>query len=137
MLLYHISFSSQRNKSYLLIQTGWKPRGSILHYKLGHYTDSISHLFYADEMLLFTNGSISSIQRLKLYLMVYERSSRQKINFEKSGFYPSRLIQGIQLHRLGRKHGCVARKLPFVLEHRCLRGVAKLFISISKIRYPS
>lgn len=65
-------------------------------------------------MLIFTNGSTRSIRRLKQLLIVYEKAPGQKINFEKSGFYPSTKIQGRQLHKLERKSGCIARKLPFM-----------------------
>lgn len=38
----------------------------------------------------------------------------RRLNFEKNGFYPSTQIQGRQLHKLERKIGCIARKLPFM-----------------------
>ncbi|KAL4296847.1 hypothetical protein GQ457_12G013350 [Hibiscus cannabinus] len=47
----------------------------------------INHLLYADDCLLFIKNSEKEARRLKEVLMVYEASSRQKINVEKSSIY--------------------------------------------------
>lgn len=44
---------------------------------------SISHLFYADDLLLFTNASHRSLCALMKLLQAYERSSSQQINLSK------------------------------------------------------
>lgn len=47
----------------------------------------ITHLFYVDDVLLFTNGSGSSLRNLMTLIRDYEASSGQKINPHKSAFY--------------------------------------------------
>lgn len=56
-------------------------------------------LFYADEMLIFTNGRIQSLQCLTSLMIKYEEASGQKINLE-SAFYPSKLIWHGRLTRI-------------------------------------
>lgn len=89
-------------------------KGAIRPYNLGRNVASISHLFYADDMLVFSNGHARSIAKLKQMLSEYEKSSGQKINFEKIGFYPSKLIPHNRIHRIERTLGCTARKLPLL-----------------------
>ena len=43
----------------------------------------ISHLAYANDIILFTNGSKLLIQRLKAVLNWYEKASNQKVNAKK------------------------------------------------------
>lgn len=87
-------------------------RGSLIPYKLGRNVQSISHLFYADDMLLFTNGRKSSVKEFILLLKAYELSSGQQVNLEKSGFYPSKWVHGRRLNRLARRLGCSAKQFP-------------------------
>lgn len=61
--------------------------GSITCYKVGRSTIPISHLFYADDILVFTYGAERSLMSLKQLLQVYERSSGQMVNLTKSGYY--------------------------------------------------
>lgn len=79
---------------------------------MGRNVKTISHLFYADDMFLFTNSQLRSVGCLKTLLRLYEESSGQQINFSKSGFYPSKLIQRRRLHKLEQRIGCTSRKLP-------------------------
>lgn len=67
-------------------------RGDLNYYRIGRGGLQISHLFYADDMLLFTNAKKRSIANLMQLLRKYEKSSGQEIRFEKSGFYPSKRI---------------------------------------------
>lgn len=57
---------------------------NILPYKVGRNEVSLSHLFYADDVLLFTNGANSSLRTPMQLLQNYERSSGQRINRSKS-----------------------------------------------------
>ncbi|XP_012848325.1 PREDICTED: uncharacterized protein LOC105968242 [Erythranthe guttata] len=54
---------------------------------MGRNELGISHLFYADDVLIFTNGHPQSVTSLKEIINKYERSSRQKTNMTKSGLY--------------------------------------------------
>ncbi|KAI5313027.1 hypothetical protein L3X38_042201 [Prunus dulcis] len=55
----------------------------------------ISHLFFADDSLLFLHASLASCQSLKYLLTTYEKAAGQRINFEKStmAFGPNSDIQ--------------------------------------------
>lgn len=86
----------------------------IKPYKKGRNAESISHLFYADEMLLFTNGQLRSITQLNILLQVYETSSCQKINFEKNDFYPSKAYSKGKITQTWKENWCLAKKFPFV-----------------------
>lgn len=86
--------------------------GEILHYRLGRHVTPISHLFYADDMLVFTNGRIRSLQSLRELLNLYQASSGQEVNLQKSAFYASKKILRGRLIRIQRTLGCYAKKLP-------------------------
>lgn len=60
---------------------------SLIPYKVGRNQISLSHLFYADDILLFTNGVNNSLRSLMQLLQSYELSSGQRINRSKSAFY--------------------------------------------------
>ncbi|MEQ5253585.1 hypothetical protein, partial [Escherichia coli] len=42
---------------------------------------TITHLAFADDILIFANGSRKSLQNIKATLQEYEQASGQKINF--------------------------------------------------------
>ncbi|MQL68439.1 hypothetical protein Taro_000722 [Colocasia esculenta] len=50
----------------------------------------ISHLLYADDTLIFTNGHATNIQKMLKFLTAYEAASGQRINNSKSQFVLSR-----------------------------------------------
>lgn len=56
-------------------------------YKVGQNSLSTLHLLYADDVLIFTNGTDKSLRSLMQLFQMYEQSSGQLINFAKSGFY--------------------------------------------------
>lgn len=47
----------------------------------------VSHLLFADDTVIFTNGSQGSLRRMMAFLNLYEIYSGQKINLAKSSFY--------------------------------------------------
>lgn len=49
----------------------------------------ISHLSFADDVILFTSGRKRSLENLNFFFMQYEVASGQKINRQKSAFYIS------------------------------------------------
>lgn len=53
---------------------------------MGRNEISLSHLFYAIDVLLFTNGTENSLKNLMTLLHEYEKSSVQLISQGKSGF---------------------------------------------------
>ncbi|XP_042415559.1 uncharacterized protein LOC122004794 [Zingiber officinale] len=52
----------------------------------------VSHLAYADDVVIFLNGSLDCVRREMEFLDRYEAQSGQAINAEKSSFFPSRCI---------------------------------------------
>lgn len=46
----------------------------------------VSHLSFADDVIIFSTGAKRNIQRLMNFLSIYEQISGQKINKEKSAF---------------------------------------------------
>lgn len=81
-------------------------RGELQTYKLGRNMDPISHLFFADDMLIFSNGSIRSLRRLRNLLKKYESSSGQQINLQKISMFVSKQIHGRKLIRVQQQLGC-------------------------------
>lgn len=51
---------------------------------VAHGAPTLSHLFFADDSLLFCNAHLSDCSQLLNILRSYEQTSSQKINFEKS-----------------------------------------------------
>lgn len=80
---------------------------------MGRNVEPISHLFYADDMLIFTNGRLRSLQRLKNLMGKYEEAAGQKINLSKSAFYVSKRITRGRLSCIQRLTGCMVKRLPF------------------------
>lgn len=54
---------------------------------MGRRELSLSHVLYADDVLIFTNGSEKSLRNLMKLIKVCERSSGQRVNAAKSGYY--------------------------------------------------
>ncbi|KAG6491492.1 hypothetical protein ZIOFF_052843 [Zingiber officinale] len=52
----------------------------------------VSHLAYADDVVIFLNGSLDCVRRGKGFLDRYETQTGQAINAGKSSFFPSRCI---------------------------------------------
>lgn len=61
----------------------------MIEYKVGRDEISISHLFYTNDVLIFTNGSARSLNNLMNMIRSYEQSSGQMVNIAKSSFYIS------------------------------------------------
>lgn len=90
---------------FILAQEGAKRRGltSLLDHGLvkayhgPRGCPAISHLLFADDTIILTNGSKASLTNLLRFLSKYEEASGQKINRGKSGFlmykntHPSRV----------------------------------------------
>lgn len=87
--------------------------GGLQPYKLGRNIQPISHLLFADDMLVFSNGRIRSLRTLRDLLQRYERSSGQQINLEKSSIFVSKYINGRKLARIQNLLGCKIKEFPF------------------------
>lgn len=58
----------------------------IKPYQIRRNEKSIDHLFYANDVLVFTNGSGRSLTNLMKLIRGYQASSRQQVNLHKSAF---------------------------------------------------
>ena len=61
------------------------------YFHVSRGTTPISHLLYADDTMIFSNGRLSSIKKLLSFLSNFEKSSGQCINASKSCFISSSL----------------------------------------------
>lgn len=61
----------------------------IQGFKLKKNSPSISHLFFADDCMLFSKASLSFARNLIKIINIFAKASGQAINFEKSGFFTS------------------------------------------------
>lgn len=94
----------------------WKKmeqQGRLKPYKLRRNIQPVSHLLFANDMLIFSKGWVRSLQTLRDLLQRYERSSGQKINLQKSSIYASKHIKGRQLVRVHQVLGCQLKDMPF------------------------
>lgn len=64
--------------------------GLMESYSLPRHAPSLSHLCFADDLVVFTRGSRRSVKSLFLFLQVYELASGQRVNWSKSSFLISR-----------------------------------------------
>ena len=64
----------------------------IRGYSLCRYGPKISHLFFADDSLLFCHAQISDTQTIQGILDLYEHASRQRIDKEKTTLFFSKSI---------------------------------------------
>lgn len=62
-------------------------RNSVTSYSIGRQDHPISYLFYADDVLIFTNGSARSLHNFISLIQTYELSSGQQVNMQKSSFF--------------------------------------------------
>lgn len=67
--------------------TGAVSRRTMSGFRPGKFCPEISHLFFADDSLIFCRASIEQVWALKSILSQYEQASGQKINVEKSALF--------------------------------------------------
>ncbi|XP_057247591.1 uncharacterized protein LOC130589950 [Beta vulgaris subsp. vulgaris] len=96
--------------------------------KIGKRVNSISHLFFADDSLLFTRANEEEVEKILDILGTYEAASGQKLNMEKSQVSFSRNIEQ-------EKQDTLQMKLTFkaVEEHEKYLGLPT-YIGSSKKR---
>lgn len=87
--------------------------GQLKSYKLGRNVQAVSHLFFADDMLIFSNGRVRSLKNLSSLLQKYENSSGQQINLRKSSIFASKQIHGQKLMKIQQVLGCRVKNFPF------------------------
>ena len=74
--------------------------GSIAHYALLRDCIRITHLSFANDIVIFARGDRQSVANLVQFLTLYEDGARQRINEPKSFFIVSRRCGAGQIHRI-------------------------------------
>jgi hypothetical protein len=72
----------------------------------------IMTLQYADDTILFSSSGSRELRNLKFILILFEKVSGMKINFDKSEFIPMNL-DADQIHEVAHVMNCPLRSLPF------------------------
>lgn len=83
----------------------------FLHYLIG-CPMFVSHLAFADDVLIFTNGAKSALQKMLSFLQEYEHISRHRINPQKSCFLTHRNIANFKRQIIAWTTGFTYRCLP-------------------------
>ncbi|XP_041003911.1 uncharacterized protein LOC121249264 [Juglans microcarpa x Juglans regia] len=89
-------------------QEGW-----IAAFSLSRNVLNISHLLYADDIIIFSNGSKALIKAISESLALYEAWSGQKISKEKSSIFFSKLIPPVRRRQILRITRFSEGSLPF------------------------
>lgn len=72
----------------------------------------VSHIQFADDTLLFSDGSSKMIENWKVFLSFYEKASGMSINMEKSSIIGLNMDEG-EVQEMAGLMGCKADCLPF------------------------
>ncbi|KAJ6731270.1 REVERSE TRANSCRIPTASE ZINC-BINDING DOMAIN-CONTAINING PROTEIN-RELATED-RELATED [Salix viminalis] len=107
-----------------------------LHY-LARCPVLVPHLAFADDIIIFSNGTKSSLKRITNFLAKYEQCSGQKVNSSKSGFILSAKASLSRANVVGGALGFPRIRLPTkYLGMPLYKGPKKIFLwddLISKI----
>ncbi|RAL44338.1 hypothetical protein DM860_017444 [Cuscuta australis] len=87
--------------------------GHLSPYYLGRHFISVTHLAYADDLILFSNGSARNLAKIKCLIKDYEDCSGQKINQGKCFFYTPKKTSHSILKRTEAILGMNKGSLPF------------------------
>ena len=85
---------------------------SYARFKVSSGCQSVSHLAYADDVLIFTSAASQSLKRVMTVLRGYEAVSGQLINLQKSGFLVHHRLSGNRLQVIRRHTGFSHRTFP-------------------------
>ena len=70
----------------------YESKGFIHGCKVARSAPTVSHLFFADDIFFFFKATMGECNRIKECLEIYEKASRQFINFQKSSISFSRNV---------------------------------------------
>lgn len=86
--------------------------GKVQHYHLGRGVLPISHLLFADDTVIFLNGSRRSVVNLMNFMQSYELASGQKVSKGKSSRYvsPNLPVTSLIMHNTG----MLIKAFPFI-----------------------
>ncbi|KAA3469216.1 reverse transcriptase [Gossypium australe] len=79
--------NSDRQKGFSCLFDNAKREGMILGAKVGRSNISVTHLFFADDSMMFGEAPTDGANNMKRIINEYEAISGKKVNFDKSLFY--------------------------------------------------
>ena len=89
-------------------------QGLVKHYHLGRGVMSVSHLLFADDMVIFLNASKQFVDNLMKFLQSYESSSGQKISAQKSSLYVPKKMKATRRSLIMNATGMPIKDCPFI-----------------------
>ncbi|EOY19200.1 Retrotransposon, unclassified-like protein [Theobroma cacao] len=108
-----------------------------LHYHSG-CSLNISHLAFADDIMIFTNGSKSVLEKILEFLQEYEQISGQRVNHQKSCFVTANNMPSSRRQIISQTIGFLHKTLPITyLGAPLFKGPKKVMLFdslINKIR---
>ncbi|CAL1395909.1 unnamed protein product [Linum trigynum] len=102
----------------------WKPL------KLSKEGPPISHLFFADDLILFAEAGMSQVRIIKQCLDEFCHSSGQRVNYNKSAMFVSANIDRRQARRLS-----LRTDIPLTVDLGRYLGVMAIHGRVTKARY--
>ncbi|PKU75983.1 Putative ribonuclease H protein [Dendrobium catenatum] len=89
----------------------------------------LSRLSFADDFIIFANGSIHNIQNLFRFLDKFQKTSWLTFNKTKSSFFTAKSISISRIHNIERKTGLMIKSLPMkYLGTPLLKGRKRSFL---------
>lgn len=89
--------------------------GRLSAYSLSRNCMQISHLSFADDVVIFTTGEKKGLKNLMQFLNAYETNSGQKINISKSSFLVSKATAANRCSLIHTLTGFFKEKFSFYL----------------------
>lgn len=90
----------------------WMNEGLIGRFHVPRVAVNVSHLMFADDLLILTNGAKNSVLNLKELMRQYEAASGQLINLMKSGFICSDKLSPRRRETIASVSGLSQKALP-------------------------
>ncbi|KAI0511688.1 hypothetical protein KFK09_012320 [Dendrobium nobile] len=73
---------------------------------------AITHLSFADDFILFSNGSMKMLKFLFNFLNIFQQASGLTFNYTKCAFIPAKTISATRIGNISRRFGIHATVLP-------------------------
>ena len=77
---------------WLLLLNKRSSKESIVEWNFHLHSPMVTHLFFADDSLLFCRASRSDLQVIQNILVLYEQASGQRLNWEKTSIFFSKAV---------------------------------------------
>lgn len=75
-------------------------QGPIQPYNVGRARPCLSHLAFADDLLIFINGSLRNLTRFREFLQLYQDATGQAVNYQKSQFVTPLYLHTAHIRRM-------------------------------------